>query len=130
MRPIFTNRVEWSVGLSVCHASEPCKNCCTNRDAVWIGDSGWSKEPCIRWESRSPIGGGNFEGERGAPIAACGAGAPFPSFSRLCPFTSPIFCSFFTFAIFLFSFILPIFFRPSCPLFYPSSATPFPGRRS
>jgi len=24
-----------SVGLSVCHTSEPCKNGCTDRDAVW-----------------------------------------------------------------------------------------------
>jgi len=44
MRPIDTDRVAWSVGLSVgisvCHTSEPCKNGCTDRDAVWVGDSG------------------------------------------------------------------------------------------
>jgi len=25
MRPTVTDRVAWSVGLSVCHTSEPCK---------------------------------------------------------------------------------------------------------
>jgi len=41
------------VCLSVCHTSEPCKNGCTDRDAVWVKDSGGPKEPCIRWGSRS-----------------------------------------------------------------------------
>ena len=36
MRPIDTDRVAWSVGLSVCHSSEPCIN---DRDAVWDLDS-------------------------------------------------------------------------------------------
>ena len=35
MRPIVTQR-----GLSVCHSSEPCKNGWTDRDAVWVEDSG------------------------------------------------------------------------------------------
>jgi len=26
MRPIVTKQVAWSVGRSVCHSSEPCKN--------------------------------------------------------------------------------------------------------
>ena len=34
---------------SVCHASEPCKNGCTDRDAVWVEDSDGPKEPRIRW---------------------------------------------------------------------------------
>jgi len=34
MQSIVTNRVEWCVDLSVCHTSEPCKNSCTDRDAV------------------------------------------------------------------------------------------------
>jgi len=29
-----------SVCLSVCHTSEPCKNCCTDRAAVWVEDLG------------------------------------------------------------------------------------------
>ena len=41
MRPILTDRVAWSVGLSVCHTSEPCKNGCTDRAAVWVEDLGW-----------------------------------------------------------------------------------------
>jgi len=38
-----------SVCLSVCHSNEPCKNGSTDRDAVWVEDSGGPKEPCIRW---------------------------------------------------------------------------------
>jgi len=53
MRPIVNDRVAWSVGrsvcLSVCLTSEPCKNGCTDRDAVWVEDSGGPREPCIRW---------------------------------------------------------------------------------
>ena len=44
MRPILTDRVARSVGrsvcLSVCHTSEPCKNGCTDRAAVWAEDLG------------------------------------------------------------------------------------------
>jgi len=29
------------------HTSDPYKNGCTNRDAVWVEDSGGPKEPCI-----------------------------------------------------------------------------------
>jgi len=57
-----------SVSLSVCHASEPCKNSFTDPDAVWVEDSGGPKVPCIRWRSISPIGRGNFEGGKGRPI--------------------------------------------------------------
>jgi len=37
-----------------------CKNSWTNRDAVWVEDWGWPREPCIRWGSRCPMGRGNF----------------------------------------------------------------------
>jgi len=40
MRPILTDRVAWSVGLSVCHTSEPCKIGCTDRAAFWVEDLG------------------------------------------------------------------------------------------
>ena len=50
---ILTDRVAWSVGLSiapsiglsVCHTSEPCKNSCTDRAAVWVQPSGlgWAR---------------------------------------------------------------------------------------
>jgi len=56
------------VSRSVCHTREPCKNGCTNQDAVWVEDLGGSGEPCIRWGSRSPIGRGNSEGVRGVPL--------------------------------------------------------------
>jgi len=53
MRPIVTDGVARSVALSVCHDHKPCKNGWTHRHAVSVGDSGWCKEPCIRWGSRS-----------------------------------------------------------------------------
>jgi len=68
MRPVVTDRVAWSVGLSLGHTSEPCKNGCTDQDAVWVGDSGGPKEPCIRWGADPPMGRGNFEGGKGSPI--------------------------------------------------------------
>ena len=33
---------------SFCHTGEPCKNSWTDRDAVWVEDSGGTKESCIR----------------------------------------------------------------------------------
>jgi len=39
MRPIVTDRIAWSVGLSVCHTSKPCKNCWSDRVAVCVEDS-------------------------------------------------------------------------------------------
>jgi len=54
MRPIVTDRVAWSVSLSVClsvcHTGEPCKNGCTDRGAVWVEDAGGPKEPDPSWE--------------------------------------------------------------------------------
>jgi len=41
------------------------QNDCTDRDAIWVKDSGGPKELCVRWESRSPMGMGNFNGKRG-----------------------------------------------------------------
>jgi len=38
MRLVVTDRVAWSVGRSVCHTSESCKNGCTDRDADWVVD--------------------------------------------------------------------------------------------
>jgi len=61
---IVTDRVEWSVGRSVRQSvshiySEPCKNGCTDRDAVWVEDLGGPKEPCIR-RGPDPHGKGQF----------------------------------------------------------------------
>jgi len=48
MRPVVTDQVAWSVGLSVCYTSELRKNGCTDGDAVWTEDAGGPKEPRIR----------------------------------------------------------------------------------
>jgi len=40
MLHIVTDRVAWSVCRSVCHDRELCKNGLTDRDAVWVVDSG------------------------------------------------------------------------------------------
>jgi len=69
MRPVVTDRLAWSVGdlwvcQSVCHSSEPCENSCTDRDAIWVEDSGGPREPCIWSGSKCPYGMGQFwEGE-------------------------------------------------------------------
>jgi len=69
MRAILTDRVAWSVGLSVClsdlsvsHTSEHCKNGCTDRAAVWVEDLGGSGEPYIRWGPDPPYGKGQIFG--------------------------------------------------------------------
>jgi len=46
----------------VLHTSEPSKNSWTDRDAVWVEDSGGPREPCIRWCSRFSHGKGQFWG--------------------------------------------------------------------
>jgi len=68
MRSIVTDRVAWSVGLSVCYTSELCENGWTDRDTVWVEDSSRPREPCIRWESRSTMKRGNFGG-KGRPYS-------------------------------------------------------------
>jgi len=51
---LYTGACGRSVRMSVCHTSEPCRNGLTDRDAVWVDNSGWSKE--------------HFEGQKGRPI--------------------------------------------------------------
>jgi len=45
MQPIVTDRVAWSVGRSVRHSREPYKNGRTDRDAVWVVNSGGLNHP-------------------------------------------------------------------------------------
>ena len=52
---------------SVCHTGEPCKNGSIDRDAVWVEDSGGSREPCIKLGPDLSMERGNFKGE-GWPI--------------------------------------------------------------
>ena len=45
-----------SVGLSVCHTSQPCKTA-EPIDMPFELRTGWDQQPCIRWGSRSPTEG-------------------------------------------------------------------------
>jgi len=66
---IVTDRAALSVGRSVLsHYSEPCKNGCTDRDAVWVEDSDGPKEPCIRWGPDPPWEGAILRGKRASHI--------------------------------------------------------------
>jgi len=51
-----------TVGWSVGHDREPCKNGWTDRNAVWVVDSCGLKAPCIRWGPVSSKERGNFGG--------------------------------------------------------------------
>jgi len=68
MHVAYCYRQSSVVCLSVCHDHEPCKNCWTDRDAVWCMDSGGPKEPYIRLGVQIPIGRGKFEGGKRRPI--------------------------------------------------------------
>ena len=63
MWPIVTDRVVWSVGLSVTLVS-PAKTAeSIDRDAVWVEDSDGPREPCIRWGPDPPWEGAIFRGK-------------------------------------------------------------------
>jgi len=68
MRPIVTDRVAWSVGLSVCHTSEPCKTAAPIELPfglrTWVGQGNHALDegPDPQWE------GGNFWGRMGVPL--------------------------------------------------------------
>ena len=53
-RLTVTDGVAWSVSRSVTNMSPAI-----DRDAFWVVDLAGSKEPCIRWGSRSPHWKGN-----------------------------------------------------------------------
>jgi len=75
MRPIVTDGVAWSVCRSVCHDREPCRNCWTDRDAVWVMDSGWPTEACIRWVQIPQREGAIFRGKLAAHCKVYGLSA-------------------------------------------------------
>jgi len=68
MWPILTDRVLWSVRLSVCHTSEPCKNGCTDRAAVWVEDLDGPGNHVLDWGPDPPWEGANFGGRMGVPL--------------------------------------------------------------
>ena len=69
MRPIVTDQVAWSVGLSVCQSVRlvsPAKR--LNRSRCRLGSGlWWAREPCIRC-GPDPHGKGQFFRRKGRPI--------------------------------------------------------------
>jgi len=63
--PMGRGNYEGSKGGPLC--GDLCKNGCADRDAVWVVDSGWFDELCIRWGFRSPHAKGQVLGERTCP---------------------------------------------------------------
>jgi len=61
---LIIDGVTWSVCRSVCHDREHCENGWTDRDAVWVANSGWPKEA---WASRPHAQGQLWRG-KGRPI--------------------------------------------------------------
>ena len=59
----YSYRPSSVVCRSVCHTSEPCKNGCTDRAAIWVEDLGAPGEPCIRWGPDPPWETANFGGK-------------------------------------------------------------------
>jgi len=56
------------VCLSVCHTSEPCKNGCTDRAAIWVEDLGGPGNHVLDGSPDPSMGRGKFLGENGRPI--------------------------------------------------------------
>jgi len=73
MQSLVTVQVVWSVGWLVCHTSEHYKNSWSDRDAIWVENSGGPKVPCVSWGSTFRMGRGNFEGGKGRPTVMCRA---------------------------------------------------------
>ena len=57
-----------SVGLSVCHTSELCKNGCTERAAVWVEELGRPGNHVLDGVQIPPWEGANFGGRIGVPL--------------------------------------------------------------
>ena len=57
--------------MSVGHVRAPCKNGLTDRDVVWMGDSGGPMELCIRWGQHrtNPFVGGKGDMSAMRPFA-------------------------------------------------------------
>jgi len=66
----YSYRPSGVVCRSVCHISEPCRNGCTSRAAVWVEHLGAPGKPCIRWGYRSPHGKGQIFGGEWASHSA------------------------------------------------------------
>jgi len=63
----YYRRSMMGIGVFVCmldseHNHKPYKNGSNDRGAVWVMDSGVSKEPCARWGPDPPRANSNFRG--------------------------------------------------------------------
>ena len=88
LRSIFrsTHMPWWSVGLSVCHSSEPCKNSWTDWDAV-SGNFRTLVGPRNHVLDGRPDGKGQYWGESGGPLLSIGHSAVC---SDLCKKAEPV----------------------------------------
>jgi len=59
----YSYRPSSVVCLSVCHTSEPCKNGCTNRAAIWVEDLGGPGNHVLGGGPDPPWEAANFWGE-------------------------------------------------------------------
>jgi len=64
-----------SVCLSVCHSSEPCKNGCTDRDALWVEDSGGPRNHVLDGAPHCPWEGAILRWEEAAHCKVYGHSA-------------------------------------------------------
>jgi len=75
MRLTVTDRVAWSVVLSVCLSVtvvSPTETAEPIEILLGLWTWGGPKELCSRQGSRSPLGRGNFDGEMGCPLQSIG----------------------------------------------------------
>jgi len=59
---------EYHRPTAVRHTSEPCKNGCTDRDAISVEDLGGPREHVLDGAPDPLLGRGNFEGGRSVPL--------------------------------------------------------------
>jgi len=72
MRPILTDRIAWSVGLSVCRSVtlvSPAKTAATTElHDVWVEDLGGPENHVLDRVQIAPWEGANFWGRMGIPL--------------------------------------------------------------
>jgi len=59
------------VCLSVCYNHKPCHNCQTDRDAIWVVDSGGPKVPCFGGGPEPPCEGASLREKYSKLLGHC-----------------------------------------------------------